>query len=75
VRQGAEDGASGRGARRVGLRRIDWIRLVVADEQVAAEAVGVGFRLPVTCPITLSLAAELIAAGTPHVMRYSQVAL
>jgi hypothetical protein len=57
---------------RTGLRRIDWVRLVV-DSHVAsappvrAEAIGVGYRLPVTCPIPLSLAADLIASGTPYV--------
>jgi hypothetical protein len=31
--------------------------------------VGVGYRLPATCPIPLSLAAALIAEGTPSVTR------
>lgn len=52
---------------RAGLRRVDWVRLVVDHEHVQAEAVGIGFRLPVTRPIPLSLAARLIASGTPHV--------
>jgi hypothetical protein len=54
-------------ASRAGLRRVDWVRLLVDDGHLRAEAVGVGFRLPVTRPISLSVAAELIAAGTPHV--------
>jgi hypothetical protein len=57
------------GLRRVGLRRVDWVRLLVDDDEVRAEAVGVGFRLPTTCPIPLSLATELIAKGTPSVTR------
>ncbi len=52
---------------RAGLRRVDWVRLVVDHEHVQAEAVGIGFRLPVTRPISLSSAARLIASGTPHV--------
>jgi hypothetical protein len=54
---------------RTGLRRIDWVRLLDEGGRFRAEAVGVGFRLPVTCPIPLSLAAELIASGVPHVTR------
>jgi hypothetical protein len=57
---------------RTGLRRVDWVRLIVdsrldKSQPVRAEAIGVGFRLPVTCPIPLSLAADLIASGTPYV--------
>ena len=37
--------------------------------EYTAEVVGVGFRLPVTCAIPLSLAADLIASGVPHVTR------
>jgi len=54
-------------ASRAGLRRVDWVRLVVDHGHLQAEAVGIGFRLPVTRPISLSLAATLIASGTPHV--------
>jgi hypothetical protein len=54
----------------VGLRRVDWIRLLVDDDHVGAEAVGVGFRLPTTCPIPMSVAARLIASGVPHVTRH-----
>ena len=50
-----------------GLRRIDWVRFVVDDRDLRAEAVGVGYRLPSTRPIPLSMAARLVAAGTPHV--------
>jgi len=57
---------------RTGLRRVDWVRLIVdsrldKSQPVRAEAIGVGFRLPVSCPIALSLAADLIASGTPYV--------
>ena len=52
-----------------GLRRVDWVRFVVDHDAVRAEAVGVGYRLPATRPIPLSLAAALIADGTPAVTR------
>ena len=52
-----------------GLRRVDWVRFVVDHDAVRAEAVGVGYRLPATRPIPLSLAAALIADGTPSVTR------
>ena len=54
----------------VGLRRVDWVRLLVDHDSVGAEAVGVGFRLPTTCPIPMSVAARLIASGVPHVTRH-----
>lgn len=68
---GAEERRDG-AARRAGLRRVDWVRLQVdQDEQpVRAEAMGAGFRLPVTCAIPLSVAADLIASGTPYVTRH-----
>jgi hypothetical protein len=52
-----------------GLRRVDWVRFVVDDEAVRAEAVGVGYRLPVVRPIPLSVAAALLAQGTPSVTK------
>jgi hypothetical protein len=54
----------------VGMRRVDWVRLLVADDYVGAEAVGVGFRLPTSCPIRMSVAARLIASGVPHVTHH-----
>jgi hypothetical protein len=56
-------------ADRTGLSRVDWVRLIEDDGSYRAEVVGVGFRLPVTRPVPLSLAAELIASGVPHVTR------
>jgi hypothetical protein len=53
----------------MGLRRVDWVRLVVVHDEIRAEAVGVGYRLPTTCRIPLSVAAALIAAGTPSITR------
>jgi hypothetical protein len=52
-----------------GLRRVDLVRLVVDHDQVRAEAVGVGYRLPAIRPIPLSVAAALMAEGTPSVTR------
>jgi hypothetical protein len=52
-----------------GLRRVDWVRFVVDHDAVRAEAVGVGYRLPTTRPIPLSVAAALLAQGTPSVTR------
>ena len=50
-----------------GLRRVDWIRFVVDHDAIRAEAVGVGYRLPTARPIPLSVAAALMAHGTPSV--------
>ncbi len=58
--------------RRSGLRRVDWVRLTLSHDgrPLRAEAVGVAFRLPVACPISLATAAELVATGTPHATCY-----
>jgi len=52
-----------------GLRRVDWVRFLVDQDAVRAEAVGVGYRLPVARPIPLSVATALVAQGTPSVTR------
>jgi hypothetical protein len=52
-----------------GLRRVDWVRLVLEHHTVRAEAVGVGYRLPATRSIPLSVAAALVARGIPSVTR------
>jgi hypothetical protein len=64
--------AQSMGADRGGLRRVDWVRLHVDHDgtQVRAEVMGVGFRLPVTCPVPLSVARDLIGTGTPFVIRH-----
>ena len=49
-----------------GLRRVDWVRFVVDHDAVRAEAVGVGYRLPTTRPIPLSVAAALLAQEHPN---------
>jgi hypothetical protein len=50
-----------------GLRRVDWVRIVVDDEGnlLGAEVEGVGYRLPVSVPVPLRVATDLIVAGTP----------
>jgi len=52
-----------------GLRRVDWVRFVVDHDAVRAEAVGVGYRLPTPRAIPLSVAAALLAQGTPSITR------
>jgi hypothetical protein len=52
-----------------GLRRVDWVRFLVDQDAVRAEAVGVGYRLPVALPIPLTVATALVARGTPSVTR------
>jgi hypothetical protein len=82
VRHGGESVAvrsaqgSGRSAAsRTGLRRVDWVRVTYDAEgrPVRAEAVGVAFRLPITCQISLATAADLVAAGVPHASCVEQV--
>jgi hypothetical protein len=56
---------------RTGLRRVDWVRLLVDSEgkSVAAQVEGVGHRSLQRRAVPLSLAHELIAGGTPYVTR------
>ena len=61
------EGQENQGA--AGLRRVDWVRFVVDHDDVRAEAVGVGYRLPSHPPIPLSVAAALLAQGTPSITR------
>jgi hypothetical protein len=51
-----------------GLRHVQWVRVVVGPEETRAEAVGIGHRHPRSVPISLSLAARLVGAGTPLVI-------
>lgn len=55
-------------ARELGFRRVDFIRLVVGDDVVRAEAVGVAHRLPVSRPIPIHVASACMRAGTRHVV-------
>lgn len=51
----------------LGMRRVSFVRVVVTDGGVTAEAVGVGHRLPVTRRVSLATAAALAADGVPTV--------
>lgn len=53
----------------VGMRRVDFVRIAVADDQLTAEAVGVANRLPVERPISLADAFSLSEAGIPTIVR------
>ncbi len=55
-----------------GLRRVDWVRLYRDGECLRAEAVGMGFRLPMSAPIPVAMAARLIAAGIPSVVVHEE---
>lgn len=52
-----------------GLRRVDWVRILVDRDGklIGATIEGVGYRLPVTVPVPMRVATELIVAGTPWV--------
>jgi hypothetical protein len=54
------------------MRRIEYVRLVFDDDGAQAEVVGVGFRLPMTRPVPLRYAAELVRGGVPLVARHSE---
>jgi len=53
----------------VGMRRVDFVRIAVADQELTAEAVGVANRLPAVRPISLADAVSLSEAGVPTVLR------
>jgi hypothetical protein len=63
------EAAEGR-ATPLGLRRVDYVRLLVGGAHIRAELVGVAYRLPTAMPVSLPYAARLIAAGTPTVTRH-----
>jgi hypothetical protein len=49
-------------------RRLNWVRVIVDDDGVRAEAVGIRYRHPAVVPISLRLAADLARDGTPLVV-------
>lgn len=57
------------GSRRIGLRRVDWIRVLLGTDGPRAEAVGIRHRMPVAVPITLAAATRIVADGAPLVVR------
>ena len=52
-----------------GMRRDCWVRIVVDDDGVHCEALGVGHRLPSVRRISLDTALALAAQGVPTVVR------
>lgn len=52
----------------LGLRRVDWVRVVVGDGAPMAEVVGVGHRRPVSRLVPLGVAARLSSEGIPLVV-------
>jgi hypothetical protein len=57
------------GNRVTGLRRVDWIRVLLGADGPRAEAVGVRHRRPTATPISLAAATELVSRGAPLVVR------
>lgn len=51
------------------MRRVTFVRIVVADGRTRFEAVGTGHRLPTVRPIPLDTALALVASGVPSVTR------
>ena len=55
----------------MGLRRIEWVRVVVDDDGPHAELSGVAHRLPRIQRIPLALAASLAAEGVPLLVHHA----
>ena len=51
------------------LRRVEWVRVTVEGRSVWAEAIGVGYRLPTSCRISMAMAADLARHGVPLSVR------
>jgi hypothetical protein len=51
------------------LRRVEWVRVTVEGRSVRAEAIGVGYRLPTSCRISMAMAADLARQGVPLSVR------
>src|SRR5580692_6599279 len=51
------------------LRRVEWVRVTVEGRSVRAEAIGVGYRLPPSCRISMAMAADLARQGVPLSVR------
>lgn len=52
-----------------GMRRVSWVRFVVADGHTRCEVVGTGHRLPTVRTVSLETALALVATGVPSVIR------
>jgi hypothetical protein len=51
------------------LRRVDGVRFVLGGDRLYAEVYGISHRRPATIPVSVSLAARLVAAGAPLSVR------
>lgn len=52
-----------------GMRRVSWVRILVADGRTRCEAVGIGHRLPTVRRVSFDTAVALAASGVPSVIR------
>jgi hypothetical protein len=52
-----------------GMRRVSWVRIVLADDGARCEVLGVGHRLPNAHAVSLETALALAAEGVPTVVR------
>jgi hypothetical protein len=51
------------------MRRVSWVRIMVDDQGVHCEVLGVGHRLPNARRVSLDTALALAASGVPTVVR------
>ena len=55
----------------LGMRRVDWVRILISGTAVRCDVHGIGHRLPCRRPLSLDSALALRAAGVPTVIRMS----
>lgn len=53
----------------VGMRRVNWVRIVISGTAVLCDVHDIGHRLPCRRPLNLASALALRAAGVPTVIR------
>ena len=53
----------------LGMRRVNWVRIVISGTVVHCDVHGIGHRLPCRRPLSLAFALALRAAGVPTVIR------
>jgi hypothetical protein len=54
------------------MRRVSWVRIMVADGRTRCEAVGIGHRLPTVRRVSLDTAMTLVTSGVPSVIRFDR---
>ena len=64
-----DPGGTGQTPAGLGMRRVDWVRILVAGSRVRCDAHGVGHRLPCRRPLSLGVALALRAGGVPTIIR------